>query len=205
MKSILLTAAACALTVTAANAATFTYEGDPLVDILNGRDDDLGTITGSITFDETAFVANAVLDESDIEEFFFTVGSIGWSSFYADFIDASFTVNAAGDGFDVFNFVVEDDVDLNVDGSEQLQLFKTLDPGRSSFQSVVLGDVVLNRQTVSVPSAVILNQGGGFFETTVGPGAFTLVDDTAAVPIPGALPLFAAGLAGFGWLRRRSR
>ena len=42
----------------------------------------------------------------------------------------------------------------------------------------------------------VLNTGTGIRTTTeFGPGS--------EIPIPGALPLFAAGLAGFGWLRRR--
>ncbi|MEM0928976.1 MAG: VPLPA-CTERM sorting domain-containing protein [Pseudomonadota bacterium] len=203
MKSILLCAAACALTVSTANAATFTYEGDPLVDLLNGRDIQLGSITGSIAFDAGAFAAGAVLDETDINEFFFSVDGFGWSSFYSDYVDATFTVNAAGDGFDSFGFTVEAEASLAIDGAEQLSISDGV-LFNASFQGVTLGDVFLNSPSTSVPSATILNQGGGFFETG-GAGTFTLVDDMAPVPVPGALPLFAAGLAGFGWLRRRSR
>ena len=34
---------------------------------------------------------------------------------------------------------------------------------------------------------------------------FTLIKEPTAVPLPGALPLFAGGLAGLGWLGRRRK
>lgn len=71
-----------------------------------------------------------------------------------------------------------------------------------SFASIVgLGTYTL-RIFVNQP---LDNLAGNVTFNTDFPGSFTLSDSVSAVPLPAALPLFASGLAGLGWLARRRR
>jgi hypothetical protein len=64
------------------------------------------------------------------------------------------------------------------------------------------GDIITLRLSQSLGYSVA--GGSAFYDVNTRLGEVTLVD-AAATPIPAALPLFATGLAGLGWLARRKR
>ena len=76
-----------------------------------------------------------------------------------------------------------------------------------SFQAYNLGNALFaggNGSTIQVENPACVPSCGSIWESGANTG-YQLISETAAVPLPAALPLFAGGLGLMGWMARRRR
>ncbi len=181
--AIFAASAALSLAVpTSAAALTFVYQGNPF-DSTAGPIE--GPVTGTITFDDGAFMPLAFLDAGDVTDFAFTSDGLVWAFGSVDLFVAEFFVNATGDGFSNYFFLANDDLVASNTGFEQIEL---------NFNGAVGRDVVRYGGGPGLGGVPLFT---GPTNGTLSPGNFT------AVPLPAALPLLLASVAGLGLVARR--
>lgn len=216
MKNLMISAAVSVAALASAQAAVLDFE-------------DFGTTNGEVTLvgNEFEAVYGITLSSNDDDLIIIQTGppqggfvpndTIAGNAFDNFFLGTSFDDGVTHllieytTPVDAFSFDLGD-----VDGDERFEIVaRNADGTMSSTKIVEAGDPLLNTGDQQVTSVAFSNLGFQIasieLSGTRGTGRLGIAFDNfsvssdATVPVPAAAPLFAAGLAGFGALRRRKK
>jgi hypothetical protein len=188
MKRIILTLVLSMLSVGVNAASVFQYQSACASNCSLYGLSDLDSISGTITFDDSAVIANGYVDEINILSFSFTFGAFSTDSSSSASFYFDGTLDGTADSFSAFSFVTSE-----VLNSGSGDAFFVLN-NDSSFSDQ--GRIGSGRCNGSCSPAT-------FF--TFSQAHLSAVSSLTAVPvpIPAAVWLFGSGLGLLGWFRKK--
>ncbi len=185
MKRIILTLVLSVLSVGANAASIFQYQSACLVNCSLYGLSDLDSISGTITLDDVAIIANGLVDETDILSFSFTFGAFSTDSSSSASFSFDGTLDGTANSFSAFSFVTSE----------------VLDSGSGDTFFVLNNDPVFSNQG-RIGSGKCNGSCSPSTVFTFSQAQLSTVSSLTAIPIPAAVWLFGSGLGLLGWIRK---